>query len=352
MHAGFELELLAPKARTRVDLAEALAGAVGGSVEHGLKLLRAKVTPGGALTECCELTGCVRVREPSGAVRFELVDDYSVLEGLGPTGGAAGAPGGWRLITDDPRLGRLLEREARGPRFGLEMLEGAAARLGLELGAPGHGPGCLPDQRLLRDPHGMVFAVMCDYPAERWRVTEVVTAPLRPEARREELERIVGLARHLGFKVPLQGSVHVHFDGARWRSTPMLRRLVLAWSRARERLLQRLRSNPNTAAWRAPFTGPVLKVVAEADDALPFSELAERLLRAGLHKRSELNLLGVVLDRFVRGTVEARIFTGALDAAQLLDDVALFEDFLEGVAEQAERVAGERAARGDTVATF
>lgn len=318
---GFELELLAPPERTRLHLARALAAATGCRARSVFAVLqRPADDASGARVELSPAW----ILEDAGGVRFRLVDDLSIV--VDPVGLRHRSR--LRLVTDDVRLARCLAREARGRTQAVQLRQ-LERRLGVRWSSPGEGLGCPPDGRLLRDAHGLVYAVAEPYPRARWRVAEVVTRPLRSEERDRELELIARVAHAEGFTAPPEGSVHVHFDGAPWQSVARLRRLILGWSRAREALLPLLGANPHTGSYRGPFSPETLAFTQAAGDQLSWPEFAAGLARTGLQKRCDLNLLGLVAERFEQVTLEARVFTHALEPSELLTRLSILEGFLD-----------------------
>ncbi len=300
---------MAPPGGSRLDLALEFQQ----EVLYGFKSLSLEVDDNGEWLGSCELTPAYSL---SGLCKF--VDDFSIHQELDKSASAKT----WRAIFDDARLAMLAESKltSRDPQTLLhQLLDLFSGRLEV--------PADLPHMRSLYDPAGHLVAVVAPYGEDRERVCEVVTRPLAIDERRGQLHQILSRASSLGFEGAAEGSVHVHYDGLAWRDSRNLCRLILAWHEEGQQLLKQLQPNPVTFEWRGPFPEAVVEV-ARMGEKLPFSELALQLARAGVRKRCDLNLLGIIRPRHRQVTLEARCFPVLLDADVLLEKVGVFESFL------------------------
>ena len=301
MSIGLEVELLAPPGATRDDLARALAKDTGRRLHFGLKYHGAGSLPDGRPD--CRLTSASRV---PGFATF--VDDPTIRDDLG-------ADARTRRIarTDDVRLAAWLERSCWHPRKDrvfdalLEQFEALETDDGYV------------------DPWGLPLLQWHAESVERARVCEVVLRPMSARERGPMLRRVLRLARSLGFVAPAEAAVHVHFDAAPFRTTRLLRRLVLAWS---DEWKARFSPNPRCRKL-GPFPTNVVRVARQAADDDDFETVAAAYLLAGLHRETDVNLLGLV-ERFPKQpTIEFRCLPGSIDAEAILDGVALAGRFIE-----------------------
>src|SRR5439155_14734424 len=136
---------------------------------------------------------------------------------------------------------------------------------------------------------------------------EVVTRPLERGEREGVLGTVLGVAAQLGFRAPADGGVHVHLDGAPWRSTERLSKLILEYHAQRDALLAQLQPNPQSEAWRGPFSAELL-LAAQQSSGLPYPIFRKWLLGCSPINRSDLNLLGVLVERPAQPTLAARLF--------------------------------------------
>jgi hypothetical protein len=311
---GFEIELLAPPGRSRRTLAVALAGRCGGRVRpvwhHDSE---PSLVPG--LGRFLHLTRGFEVRRPDGALLCTLVDDVTLLAGLDPR---APAPPGWyRILSDEPRLLRLLAAQC-DPAGPIESALDAAARL-WGSGVRRHG-----DVYRLDDPAGATVALAAPQGAERERPCEIITPPLAA-GHAAALEELLGPARELGFTVPREAAVHLHVDGAPFREPHALANLVRLFAHWRDALRTVLQTNP-ACRRLAPLPEPLVAAVRGVPST---AELRRAAAEGGLTKFFDVNLTQVLTDAPVRDTVEVRILPGAIEAGPIVDRAGLVELLLD-----------------------
>jgi len=316
---GFELELLAPRGSSRRSLADALASRCGGQVRavwHHDSQPAVVPRLGGRFLH---LTQGFEVVDALGNVLCSLVDDVTIVAELDS---AAGAPPGWhRLLTDDARLLELLARfsDPAGP---LETALDAVAALW------GEPVECLGSVWRL-DAGGATVALATPSGGERERPCEIVTPPL-VEDHAEALEELLDTARGLGFTVPQEAAVHLHFDGAPFRDPHTFANVVRLFAHWREPLRQLLATN-NRCRRLAALPA---ELVAVADDAAPtWDELRQAASRGGLTKFFDVNLTQLLRDDPLRDTLEIRILPGALSADEVVERAVLVETLLDRCAE-------------------
>jgi hypothetical protein len=311
---GFELELLAPRGSSRRSLADALAAACGGRVwpvwHHDSEPAPVPHLGGRFL----HLTQGFEIIQPSGDLLCTLVDDVTIVAGLDPT---AAAPPGWhRLLTDDPRLQRLLARVS-DPGGPLETsLDGAAALWGAA--AERHG-------NIWRlDSAGATIALATPSGGERERPCEIVTPPLAA-GHADALEALLGPARALGFTIPDEAAVHLHLDGAPFRDPGVLANLVRLFGHWREPLHQLLGTNPRCRRL-APLPAELIDAV---EDTPSLGQLRDAASRGGLTKFFDVNLTQLLRDDPLRDTLEIRILPGSMSADEVIRHAGTVEALLD-----------------------
>lgn len=311
---GFELELLAPFGSSRRTLAVALAERCGGRVRPVWHQDSEPSLVAGLGGRFLHLTQGFEVCRPSGDVLCTLVDDMTIAADLDPT--AAATPGWHRLLTDDPRLLRLLAvvSDPGGP---LETaLDGAASLWGVV--AERHGSVW----RIESD--GATVALATPSGGGRERPCEIVTPPL-PDVHADALEELLDPARALGFTVPQEAAVHLHLDGGPFRQAVPLANVVRLFGRWREPLRQLLGTNP-----RCRRLAPLPATLVELVDGTPtWEELRAAASRGGLTKFFDVNLTQLFRENPVRDTIEIRILPGALSADEVIPRAALVEALLD-----------------------
>lgn len=315
---GFEIELLAPAGLTRADLAAAYAASIG-STSRRLFYPQAEPRVGseGAAFETLTLGYAVPATGLGGGARF--VDDLTIRADLDRN--APAVPGWYRIAVDDIRLARLLDRRCDPAASLADVLLPAAAIFGgtTDVNAAG--------MVRLADSAGATVAIAAPLRGGRERPCEIITDPIERD-HQATLERVLAPARALGFGVPVEGAVHVHFDGAPLCDARVLQRLVRLFETHRAALRNLSHTNPNCRRL-GPYAASVLEVVFAGDfAALDWAAARERLLAAGLTKYCDFNLVNLISGDARKHTLEVRILGPSLDAAQITRQAATCERLL------------------------
>ncbi len=303
---GVELELMAPKGRSRLDLARVLAGPGGRVLPFLHPDSEPSLVPGQPVFN--NLTQGFVALDETGVEVARLVDDITLQADLDPA--APPLPGWWRVVSDDRRLLHLARRHGRADGG----LEGVLSPLGALFGVAVESlPGGM---RRLRDPDGMPIALGAPLPGERERPCEIITPPLGPFAHRDALvaalEARLAPARDLGFFVPVEAAVHLHLDAGPLRNSATFAAFVLGLAPLIPDLRLQLGTNPQNRRLGA-WPPALLQAVAQPDFAgLPWPAALERLRPLALSKYMDLNLRNVVHDVPGKPTFEVRILPGAL----------------------------------------
>lgn len=315
---GFEIELMAPSGLSRRDLAEATAARVGGTVERFFHpQSEPSAVEGRPVFE--NLTPGFRVRDGQGAWVASFVDDLTLQRDLE----RERAPrAGWRrIVADDGRLLRLVERHCDPDAGGDRTLEPLAALFGTE--AQRHEAGMV---RVV-DERGRSVAIDAPLPGERERPCEIVTAPIEADPA-VVLEGLLGDARALGFTVPAEGATHVHFDGGPLCSARAIGGLVEVWARHGEALKRLVGVNPRCVRLGDWPAGLADLTASEAFEAMDWTQAKAALGGVGLTKYCDLNLTNLLTGRPEKHTVEVRVLPALLEPALLMAAAALFEGVL------------------------
>lgn len=314
---GVEVELLAPRGTSRRDLADRIAADVGGRVRRGLHpQSEPSLVPGMTVFE--SLTPSFEVLDAEGRTAVRLVDDLTLVDDLARE--AAPKPGWWRIVGDDARWMRLCAKYAEPEADLPAAIAPFAAVLGTR---PTPGPG---GTWRVADEAGASIALAAPLPGERERPCELITAPI---ARDHEatLDRWLAHARALGFTAPAEGAVHLHFDGAPFRSARAMTRLVAFHAAFGEVLRRRVRTNPRCRRL-GPHEAAVRDLVAEPGFAEASWEAARaRLAAVTPSKFVDLNLRNVVFEHPTKPTIEVRILPVWTEAAPIVDAMCLFAAF-------------------------
>jgi hypothetical protein len=315
---GFEIELLAPRGSSRLDLAQGVARLRGGSVR---RFFHAQAEPskveGRPTFE--NVTPGFEALDGAGRPIARFVDDMTLQAGLARN--APALPGWYRIVTDDGRLLRLAMRNC-DPAAPLERVLAPIARLfGTE--ADAHASGMIS----VLDDRGVSVAIAAPLPGERERACEIVTPPLRDE-QDAALGFLLGEARAAGFSLPLEGATHIHFDATPLMSAGAIVNLVAVLSVHGDALKRLVGTNPNCirlGKWPDRLSA---LVATPGFVALDWPAARKALATVGLRKYCDFNLLNLATADSAKHTFEVRVLPAVLDSRPIIEAAELFAGLL------------------------
>ena len=316
---GVEIELLAPKGRSREDLAIAIAGHHGGTVR---RFFHPQGEPSKAPnTPFFEnlILGFV-VEDAAGQTLAQCVDDLTLQDDLDRR--HPPRAGWYRIVSDDPRLLRLTMRHTDATAPLRTVLDPIAAMFGTE---PVEGQGGM---MRVADEAGTPVVLGAPLPGERERPCELVTAPIESDHLRH-WETLLTLARSLGFTIPVEGAIHLHFDAAPLCKAATVANLVRFLSRHGAALKTRVGTNPRCrrlGSWPVELN----RLVASPDFAgLDWETARAELGKLALTKYCDFNLRNLVHPVAHKHTFEVRILPVWLEGRPLFDAAVLFATILQ-----------------------
>jgi putative amidoligase enzyme len=315
---GVEIELLAPRGLNRGSLAREIARARGGCVR---RFFHTDSEPSKVHDRPTffNLTPGFAVHDAKGVLLARLVDDITLQDDLDRS--VAARPGWYRIVSDDRRLLRLVARHAN-PDDPLDHVLDPVGRL---IGAcPVH---CGDGLWRLNDDAGETLAIACPLPGERERSCEIVTAPIERD-HAACLESLLRSARVLGFQLPNEGAVHLHFDATSLRRSAVLANLVLLLAPAQALLRRLIGTNPRCRRL-GPWPDELLeRVAAPGFAALDWAAALECLKGVRLEKYCDVNLANLIKPRSEKDTIEIRTLPPQIEAMPILCVAALYESIL------------------------
>jgi hypothetical protein len=311
---GFEIELLAPVGSSRRELARELAARRGGQVRpvwhHDSE---PSLVPG--LGRFLHLTQGFEVVDAEGALVCTVVDDVTLVADLDQR--TRPVAGWYRVLTDDARLLRLLAARIDPGAPIEESLDPIAALWGVRVNR--HN-----EVLQLDDSAGATIALAAPQGGGRERGSEVITPPLTAD-HEAAIDDLLRVARDLGFVVPTEAAVHVHLDGAPFRSAPALANVVRLFGLWRPALHSLLGTNP-ACRRLGPLPAPLVQATAGTPS---YEELRAAATAGGITKFFDVNLTALFAKNPPRDTLEVRILPGAIDARDVVRGAAIVEALLE-----------------------
>ncbi|WP_291842853.1 amidoligase family protein [Maricaulis sp.] len=329
---GFEIELMAPRGLSRRDLAARIANRVGGRV-HTVFYPQSEpsLVPGMPVFE--NLVLGFEVLSAAGERVALCVDDLTLRDGLDPQ--AAPLPGWMRILSDDARLLALVTEHCDPDADTGNVLTPIATLFGTRLEHTEGGIAKVVD-RAARS-----IAMVAPLPGERERPCELITPPYERDPG-SALAALLEDARALGFTVPAEAAVHVHFDAAPLRSARTLSRLVTFLARHGDELRHRVGTNP-----RCVRLGPIADTLVDLASSKAFlaadwDKARAMLIEAKPTKYADFNFLNLAHELPGKTTFEARIFPGSMDLDEILRNARLMESVLGWAAGDDAEPGGDR----------
>lgn len=314
---GVEIELLAPPKLSRRDLAEALAAQNRANVRRFFHpQAEPSKAPGTPFFE--NLTLGFSVEDAGGKVLARCVDDLTLQDDLDRR--RAPRPGWYRIVSDDARLLRLvmLHSDAAAPLR--EVLVPLASLF--ETGIQQEG-----GMVRVADPTGAPIAIGAPLPGERERPCELITPPIDTD-HLIHLEELLEPARSLGFLVPAEGAVHLHFDAAPLCKASTFANLVRFFCVHGDALKRRFGTNPRCRRM-GQWPEELFELVSSKGFVdLEWAAAREKLSRLGLTKYCDFNLRNLVHHVPEKHTFEVRILPVWMEARKIVEAAAQFAAIL------------------------
>ncbi|KAI9132571.1 amidoligase family protein [Acaryochloris sp. CCMEE 5410] len=311
---GVEIEVLAPRGKSRFDLAVEIAQMYGGSVHRCFHpQSEPSLVPGTPVFH--NLTLGFEILNAHQQIIARCVDDLTLQADLSRD--VPSQAGWYRIISDDERLLRLIQRQADPAQPLTHVLEPIGRLFGTTL-----QPG--PEGMVgVNDETGASIAIAAPLPGERERPCELITAPLVSQ-HQAELDCLLSAVRALDFSVPLEGAIHLHFDATDFQSTQAIANLVqLLWHYG-PILKQLMGTNPHCrrlGRWPATL---LAEVSNPSFHVLPWPEAQRKLRQVELTKYCDFNLVNCIHNHPHKNTIEVRILPVWLDSQPIVEAAALF----------------------------
>ncbi len=311
---GIEIELLAPPGKSRLDLANAIATQYKGTVHRFFHpQSEPSKVPGTPIFH--NLTLGYEVLNDRQDCIAKCVDDLTLQADL--VRKSPPKPGWYRVISDDERLLRLIQRQADATQPLRTILDPIGDLFGT---TPHAGPGGMIG---LNDETGASIAIAAPLPGERERPCELITMPIDSQ-HQKQLERLLSVARSLGFTAPIEGATHIHFDASPLQSADAIANLIqLLWTFG-DALKRLMGTNPNCRRLGQWPDALFETVSSPGFRTLSWPEAQNKLRQIDLTKYCDFNLVNCIRDIPNKNTIEVRILPVWLESQPILEAAALF----------------------------
>ena len=317
LRAGIEIELLAPAGCSRLELAELIARRSDTSVVAGWHL-DSETSAHQNHRFFHHMTPAFDVTTSAGTPIARLVDDITVQADLDHS--AHSAPTWRRVVGDDPRILRMLTSSLAPIGAGMENVAVLAEGFGLVAEAK--------DEAIrLADSSGASVALVAGMPGERERVCELISPPLR-SGLGEWVESTVGAASELGFTVPREAAIHLHYDADLFRSKANVERLLWAFGDSLSEIRASFGTNEHCRRI-GPLPSGLVSAIEDLPENAAWADVAAALRAVdGITKYADVNITQLIAEQPTLPTVEFRFLPGSASVGDILDLVARSDEIV------------------------
>ncbi|WP_328983847.1 amidoligase family protein [Thiorhodovibrio winogradskyi] len=314
---GFEIELLAPRGASRQDLADAIARKFGGYSKRCFYLQsEPSAVPGKPVFENLVLGFDVYTAAHQFVVK--CVDDLTIRHDLDR--GAEGREGWYRILSDDVRFLRLIMARCDPAADKHSVLAPIAELFKTRLRVEN---GIVRVADIMSSP----IALVAPLPGERERPCELITPPIEAQ-HFSRLKELLDTATELGFSVPHEAAIHMHFDAERLCNTEVFCRLIQVLQKYHTQIRNAVGTNINCVRL-GKLPNWLFKVTKKKEfKNLNWADAREYLADRGLSKYCDFNIMNFVYQVPGKSTFEVRLFPGSLDAREVVENAHQFETIL------------------------
>jgi len=316
---GFEIELLAPPGFSRRYLADEIARRSPGATVIPAFHPQAELSLVENAPVFENLTLAYDVISADGNLIARCADDLTLQDGLDTK--APPKPGWYRIVGDDARILRLIMQHAK-PEAPLDKVLIPAAKLfGTKL-------DCFENGMVrLADSYNAPLAMAAPLPGERERPCEIITAPIASD-HSARLSELLDPAREMGFTIPQEAALHIHFDADDLCNARVFANLVHLFNTHGQQLKCLVDTNPNCRRLGG-WPEQLLQLVSKPGfDQLAWPDARSELSNIELTKYVDFNVFNMVHEPPNKHTFEVRILPVSLDVETTLLAAALFEALL------------------------
>lgn len=316
---GFEIELLAPVGKSRRDLAVAVAKQCKGKVNQIFyPQSEPSKVPGMPVFE--SLTLGFEVLDFQGSLIATFVDDLTIRKDLDHK--KTSKPGWYRIVSDDGRFLRLIQNNCDATNSRETVLGPLANLFGTKILAEKGG------FYQVLDGYGESVAMAAKLPGERERPCELITPPIDRD-HCDKLDKLLNLAKDLGFTIPLEAAVHIHFDATQLHNTKRFCRLLEVIKIHAKPLKNLVGFNKNCTR-AGPLPAELFKLTSsDGFSSLNWQDASKQIKNLKLTKYYDFNIINLIHDIPGKNTFEVRIFPGSLETKKILQNTLLFQNILD-----------------------
>ena len=315
---GFEIELLAPKGKSRLDLANAIAKFYGGTAKRVFHPQAEPINiPNNPIFE--NLTLGFTIHSSSDELIALCLDDLTLQSDLNKS---IGPKDGWyRIVSDDSRLLQLVACQVDASLPINNVLTKIADLYHTTVQSDDSGMKRVVDQT------SQTIAIAAPLPGERERACELVTAPIKCN-HQDQLDSLLNIAKSLQFTIPSEGATHLHFEALEFHSAHIIRNIINLFGTYDKLLMALFKTNNKClrlGAWHQSIFDLVEKPFFPT---LPWQKAKDEFKRLPLTKYCNYNLVNIIYEIPEKPTFEVRILPSTLDPFEITCAATVIETLL------------------------
>ena len=315
---GFEIELLAPKGKSRRDLANAIAEFNGGTVKRVFHPQAEPIhIPNNPIFE--NLTLGFKIYSPSDELIALCLDDLTLQADLDK---AERPKDDWyRIVSDDSRLLQLVACQVDAELPINNVLIGIADLYHTSVQSDNSG------MKRVVDLTNQTITIAAPLPGERERACELVTAPIKNH-HQDQLNTLLNIAKSLNFTIPCEGATHLHFEAFEFHSAHIIRNIVNLFGSYDKLLMVLFKTNAKCIRL-GKWHQSIFELVEQPRfPTLSWEQVKDEFKRLPLTKYCNYNLINIIHDIQEKPTFEVRILPSTLDPFEITCAASVIETLL------------------------
>ena len=315
---GFEIELLAPKGKSRRDLANAIAEFNGGTVKRVFHPQAEPIhIPNNPIFE--NLTLGFKIYSPSDELIALCLDDLTLQADLDK---AERPKDGWyRIVSDDSRLLQLVACQVDAELPINNVLIRIADLYHTSVQSDNSG------MKRVVDLTNQTITIAAPLPGERERACELVTAPIKNH-HQDQLNTLLNIAKSLNFTIPCEGATHLHFEAFELHSAHIIRNIVNLFG-SYDKLLMVLFKTNNKCIRLGRWHQSIFELVEQPwFPSLSWQQVKDEFKLLPLTKYCNYNLINIIHEIQDKPTFEVRILPSTLDPFEITCAASVIETLL------------------------
>ena len=315
---GFEIELLAPRGKSRFDLADAIAKFYSGRTKRVFHPQAEPINiPNNPIFE--NLTLGFEIHSSSDELIALCLDDLTLQADLNKS--ISPKDNWYRIVSDDSRLLQLVACQVDAELPITNALTKIADLYHTTVESDSHG------MKRVVDLAGQTIAIAAPLPGERERACELVTAPIQNN-HQNQLDSLLNIAKSLCFTIPSEGATHLHFEAFEFYSAHVIRNIINLFG-AYDKILMALFQTNNKCIRLGEWHHSIYDLVEKPFfPSLTWQKVKDEFKRLPLTKYCNYNLVNIIHEIPEKPTFEVRILPSTLDPFEITCAASVIETLL------------------------